>query len=166
MSTSHSFSLLFLIIRIWRKEKHLKNCPVHIFSTHFYSAMRDKGPDKVSSWTAKKNIDVFRKKFILIPVHKGIHWFLICVVNPGAILNKLKNTSTEKPGDDELYPGILFFDSLINEDLINEDEKTQIADNLRKWLNSEWTRLEKWSNDDERAPFKTYVMNVHEPKSE
>jgi hypothetical protein len=81
------------------------------------------------------------------------------VVNPGAILNNVKALN-EDPGDDEPYPCILFFDSL------KAHRKAAIARNVRNWLNSEWKRLEKASNQDEKEPFKTSSLLVHDPRGE
>jgi Ulp1 family protease len=139
----------------------LKNGPVHIFTTHFYTALEKNGPKQATLWTAKKNIDVFMNKCIYIPVNMLGHWSLCCVVNPGAILKKLKANSKEVPGDDELYPCILFFDSLMN-----MHPKDEIAQNVRMWLDSEWNRLKKWSTDNERDPFETFALEVHQPKGE
>ncbi len=36
---------------------------------------------QVSRWT--KNVDVFSKRFLLIPVNEALHWSLALVVNPG-----------------------------------------------------------------------------------
>ena len=33
-----------------------------------------------------KTVDLFKKKFILFPIHECHHWFLICYVNPGKFL--------------------------------------------------------------------------------
>jgi Ulp1 family protease len=118
------------------------------------------GPEAVISWTAQKNIDVFRKKCIFIPVnHDNSHWSLCCVVNPGFILNNVKALKKD-PRDDEPYPCILFFDSLM-------DHPTEaLVCNVQKWLNSEWTRLEKVSNRNESKPFKPSSLLVHNPKGE
>lgn len=159
MSTAHSFSLLFFIIRIWRKEKYLEDCPVHFFTSHFYTALKEDGPKAVTSWTARKNIDVFTKKFIFIPVNQSLHWSLCCVVNPGEILNKIKALHYD-PDDDELYPCLLFFDSL------KAHRKAAIARSVRSWLNSEWTRLKKASIQGEEDPFKPSSLVVHEPRGE
>jgi Ulp1 family protease len=147
--------LLFFIIRIWRKERHLEDCPVHFFTTHFYTALEE-GPDKVASWT-EKNIDVFKKKRIFIPINKSLHWSLCCVVNPGAILNNVKELN-KNPGDDEPYPCILFFDSM------RAHRKLAIVNNVRDWLNLEWTRLGRASTPDKKDPFKHLSLQVHELK--
>ena len=156
------FCLLFFILRIWRKEKHWEDCPVHIFTTHFYTALKESGTKAVTSWTANKKIDIFRKKFILIPVNQGEHWSLCCVVNPGAILNNVMALNKD-PGEDKPYPCILFFDSL------KAHPTAAIARKVRKWLNSEWKRLDKASNQanqDESNPFTKFSLLVHNPKGE
>ena len=48
---------------------------VHMFNTFFYSHLRDngdKGYDKVKRWT--KKFDLFACKYVLVPVHLGMHW--------------------------------------------------------------------------------------------
>ena len=51
------------------------------------TTLKDDGPEAVSSWTAKKMIDVFQKRLIFIPVNADLHWSLCVVVNPGLIAN-------------------------------------------------------------------------------
>lgn len=148
------YHLLFLTVRIWHKEKHLKDCPVHFFTSHFYTALSKDGPKAVASWTARKKIDVFTKKFIFIPVNQSLHWSLCVVVNPGAILNNLREFN-EAPADEELYPCIFFFDSL------KAHQKQVVARNIRNWLNSEWKRLQKSKHEH---PFNDNSLQVHDPK--
>jgi Ulp1 family protease len=85
------------------------------------------------------------------------------VVNPGAILNNVKALNKD-PGDDKPYPCILFFDSL------KAHPKAAIARKVRNWLNSEWKRLEKASNQvvnqDKSKPFQPTSLLVHNPKGE
>ncbi len=40
-------------------------------------------------WTGKKNINLFQKKLVFIPVNADLHWLLCVVVNPGLIANNL-----------------------------------------------------------------------------
>ena len=51
------------------------------------TTLKDEGPEAVSSWTAKKNINIFKKKFVFIPVNADLHWSLCVVVNAGLIAN-------------------------------------------------------------------------------
>jgi Ulp1 family protease len=60
---------------------------VHIFTSHFMSTLSSDGAKAVSSWTAKKKINIFEKKLIFVPVNSDLHWSLCVVVNPGSIAN-------------------------------------------------------------------------------
>jgi len=51
------------------------------------TTLKDEGPEAVSSWTAKKSINIFKKKFVFIPVNADLHWSLCVVVNAGLIAN-------------------------------------------------------------------------------
>ena len=83
-----------------RNNKDLNKYPkVHVFSTHFYSTLRDNGDNgfnKVKRWTKKASlflsspglsmphfpmapqlrlqIDLFTYKYVIVPVHLGMHW--------------------------------------------------------------------------------------------
>ncbi|XP_054851109.1 sentrin-specific protease 3 [Eublepharis macularius] len=50
---------------------------VHFFNSFFYDKLRTKGYDGVKRWT--KNVDIFNKELLLIPIHLEVHWSLICV---------------------------------------------------------------------------------------
>ena len=63
----------------------MPNSSVHIFSTHFMSTLLKDGVKSVLSWTAKKKINVFNKRFVFLPINAGEHWSLCLVVNPGLI---------------------------------------------------------------------------------
>jgi Ulp1 family protease len=160
------YNLLFSTVRIWRKEKHWEGCPVHFLSTHFYTLLSDQGgPEVVLRWTTEEKIDVFTKKFLIIPVHRRSHWSLCVVINPGAILNN-NNTlkeMNEAPADEELYPCILFFDSLNS---LNLHPKQLVASNIRNWLNSEWKRLGKTKSAEHVDPFNENSLQIYAPKGE
>ena len=49
------------------------------------TTLKRKGVDAVSSWTKNKNINVFTKQLIFVPVNADLHWSLCVVVNPGLI---------------------------------------------------------------------------------
>jgi len=103
---------------------------VHFFTSHFYTTLVSEGVEGVKSWTAKKNIDIFNKKLIFIPINKTLHWSLCVVVNPGAITPQVDD-------EDPQFPCMLFFDSL------NMHRKSRVHGKVLKWLNSEWKRTQK-----------------------
>ncbi|KAJ8416823.1 hypothetical protein AAFF_G00327010 [Aldrovandia affinis] len=53
---------------------------VHFFNSFFYDKLRTKGYDGVKRWT--KNVDIFQKDLLLIPIHLEVHWSLVCVDVP------------------------------------------------------------------------------------
>ncbi|KAB5515286.1 hypothetical protein PHYPO_G00250110, partial [Pangasianodon hypophthalmus] len=53
---------------------------VYFFNSFFYDKLRTKGYEGVKRWT--KNVDIFQKKFLLIPIHLEVHWSLVCVNVP------------------------------------------------------------------------------------
>ena len=85
------------------------------------------------------------------------------MVNPGAILNEVEGygPSCDDTMDDELVPCILFFDSL------KAHKKNVITNKVKKWLNSEWQRLEKPKTEnaeDAVKPFHKDTMEVFTPR--
>lgn len=127
---------------------------VHFFTTHFVSTLIDGGVEKVSTWTAKKNIDIFEKKFIFLPVNRNLHWSLCVVVNPALI----QLSYDDLVDGDEEYPCILFLDSL------KAHKKKIVAKHVRNWLNFEWNRLDKGKECGLTDPFTTKTMQLFDPK--
>ncbi|KAF8881125.1 hypothetical protein BD779DRAFT_1675609 [Infundibulicybe gibba] len=60
----------------------------HLFTTYFYSKLITKDNQinysAVECWTAKVNI--FQKKYIIIPINQSLHWFLVIICNPGSMV--------------------------------------------------------------------------------
>jgi Ulp1 family protease len=127
-----------------------------VFSTHFYSTLRDEGVDAVTKWTMKRGIDIFTKKMLFFPINKCLHWSLCVVVNPGEIAGHV--TSAGQYEHDALHPCILFFDSL------KMHAHNKIRSNIIMWLNSEWKRLEKSSTLLD--PFADQSLELYAPKGE
>ena len=125
------FPLTNYIAALLRMARHNNRTKFHVFSSHFYTALKDKGPEGVTKWTKNKNINVFDKEIIFIPINETLHWSLCVVVNPGSIVNAF----IEVEGDQDAWPGMYFFDSL------KAHRKTVVAENVRKWLNSEYKRV-------------------------
>ncbi len=120
---------------------------VHFFTSHFYTTLASDGVEGVQSWTAKKNINIFDKKLIFIPINKTLHWSLCVVVNPGKI-------KTQSEAEDSPLPCVLFFDSL------NMHQKTRVHRHVMNWLNSEWKRKTK----SEEKPFEKQIFKIYDPQ--
>ena len=112
---------------------------VHVFTTQFYTKLENEGVESVMSWTAKKNIDIFEKKYIFVPVNKDIHWSLLVIVNPGNIVSDDDDEAWNKNME---HPYILFMDSL------RAHKKSKLQKTLHTWLNAEAARLRKFDRKD------------------
>ena len=75
--------------RISRGELEQQSSKVHFFPCAFMTALKDKGPEAIASWTENKDINVFEKKLVFIPVNADLHFSLCVVVNPGLIATNL-----------------------------------------------------------------------------
>ncbi|KAJ3189904.1 Sentrin-specific protease 6 [Gaertneriomyces sp. JEL0708] len=80
---------------------------VHIFNSFFYERLTQKDANtptgekiayaNVKKWT--RNVDLFSKEFVFVPVCENMHWYLAFIYNPGALVNPpLKTIDSE---DDE-----------------------------------------------------------------
>ena len=76
----------------------------------------------------KKNLNIFDKRFLLVPINMSKHWSLCVIINPGDISKKRSKT------DGGAF-GIIHLDSLRCHD------SSLIFGNIMKWLRSEYKRL-------------------------
>ncbi|KAI5119191.1 hypothetical protein M0805_004446 [Coniferiporia weirii] len=62
---------------------------IHVFSSFFYKKLNHKvfaeGYRSLRKWTAK--IDLFKKKYIIVPINENVHWYLAIICNPEHILD-------------------------------------------------------------------------------
>ena len=130
-----------------------KSTDVHFFTSHFHSTLASDGVEGVKSWTVRKNINIFEKKLIFIPINKTLHWSLCVIVNPGAV-EKSNLISVEDDKEDSPLSCMLFFDSLKMHNKIRSQRL------LLKWLNSEWQRV----NDISSTPFTTKNYQIYDPE--
>ncbi|KAL4660623.1 sentrin-specific protease 3-like [Arapaima gigas] len=65
---------------------------VHFFNSFFYDKLRTKGYEGVKRWT--KNVDIFRKEFLLMPIHLEVHWSLVCVDVPHRVITYFDSQRT------------------------------------------------------------------------
>ncbi|KAG5439482.1 hypothetical protein PCANB_002056 [Pneumocystis canis] len=64
----------------------------HIFNTFFYKRLVDKdrfgkkgGYQNVKKWTSKTKIDLFTKKYVVVPVNESLHWYVAIICNLDAM---------------------------------------------------------------------------------
>lgn len=155
---------LVKIFRIMRKLGNRRKL-FHVFTTQFFSRLEDEGVSSITSWTAKKGIDIFEKRFIFIPVNKDIHWSLLVVVNPGKICDFYDATELECSEEEPLerereFPFILFMDSL------RAHKKSKMKTLVYEWLNSEAKRLGKFQTcvGTKAGVFNNVTMPIIDPK--
>ncbi|KAF9960473.1 hypothetical protein BGZ72_006855 [Mortierella alpina] len=84
------FGLKYAHANVELKNAALAN-QIHVFNTFFYQRLNTKPTkgaassyDAVKSWTAK--VDLFAMKYIIVPVHENVHWYLAIITNPGLLL--------------------------------------------------------------------------------
>lgn len=108
----------------------------------------------MENWTKRREVDVFAKQLVFIPIVQELHWSLCVLVNPGHVMNALNVGSIS---EDDLLSCILFFDSLLLH------EKYRIRDNIIRWLNSEWDRLRKFEDPSWPMPFTSQTFPIFTP---
>ena len=141
-----------VVIRIWDQNENRSRSEItHFFSSFFYESLESDGPENVKNWTARKEINIFKKQLIFIPINYSLHWSLMVIVNPGLILQN-KNILEERNPEEQLS-FFLFLDSL------KAHRKARIAHILRGWLNYEWNLCH-----DEKNPFDKETMKLYNPK--
>ncbi|TDL13318.1 cysteine proteinase, partial [Rickenella mellea] len=71
---------------------------IFVFSSFFYSKLKGNNagePHKnLHRWT--KRVNIFEKKYVLVPINEDLHWYLLVVINPGHMLGGSVQTSTMK----------------------------------------------------------------------
>lgn len=67
----------FYLSMLMKRSSKGKRPKVHSFNTFFYPKLQSSGYDGVRRWTRK--VDIFAVKYLLIPVHLGMHWCLAVV---------------------------------------------------------------------------------------
>ena len=119
---------------------------VYIFSTMFYKRMLMQSPIKsskdsfeknpalseaqkrhmrVRGWT--KDVQLFSKDMIIIPICEHSHWYLVIVIKPGLITNAISSEARRLKGE----PFFIVLDSL-------GEARTTSVNNVRSYLELEW----------------------------
>ncbi|GIL69603.1 hypothetical protein Vretifemale_531 [Volvox reticuliferus] len=119
----------------------------HFFNTFFLKMLQEAplkpyndNDSRLMKWT--KGVDIFPKDYIYVPIHGGIHWSLVLICHPSAIINQLlqppvkkmaAGRALSKNGPDK--PLMLHLDSLSG-----THDPAPIFQKLRWYLEQEW----KW----------------------
>ncbi|KAL0575293.1 hypothetical protein V5O48_006670 [Marasmius crinis-equi] len=79
-------------LKLWHKELEQSNATlaeqVHIFNSFFYKKLNKKNVEEsyktVARWTNK--IDLFKKKYVIVPINEAMHWYLAIIYQPEYVL--------------------------------------------------------------------------------
>ncbi|PUZ54881.1 hypothetical protein GQ55_5G167100 [Panicum hallii var. hallii] len=116
-----------------KKSRHRGD--LYMFNTYFYSKLeealstlgdRDSQFSKLRRWW--RNVDIFKKAYIILPINEMMHWSLIIVCMP------------TKEGDSG--PIMLHLDSL------GLHNSQKLFDTVARYLEAEWRHLQKDSSYD------------------
>jgi len=119
---------------------------LHVFSSFFFTRYRDSDVklryQMVRKWT--KNVDIFKKDWIFIPIHANVHWSLMVICFPGNVGKQ----SQQKPC-------LMYFDSLLT-----VGASKNISKLVRNYLTEESAakRKKKIAFTEENIP--TFEMKV------
>ena len=102
------FYLKYTFDHILTEEQRKKT---YLFNSYFYKRLTQKSGSKYSAdlmhaqvkkWT--RNVDIFEKDFIIIPVNEHCHWYLVVICFPGAsfVNDKDLNEGDEEEEDEEM----------------------------------------------------------------
>ncbi|THU99014.1 cysteine proteinase [Dendrothele bispora CBS 962.96] len=67
---------------------------IYIFTPFFYPVLSENSPEvgysQVRSWTDADKVDIFQKKYLVIPINQSFHWFLAIIYHPEYALSEPK----------------------------------------------------------------------------
>lgn len=105
------------------------------FSSFFFGRLRRSGAidyQGVKKWT--KDVDLFAKRYVFVPICDSYHWSLIIVAN----LNMLEDVlESESRGTGSNSPRIIYLDSL------DPKRGTEFGKTIRRYLVEEWLTRKK-----------------------
>ncbi|KAL7119308.1 hypothetical protein ACP275_02G055300 [Erythranthe tilingii] len=142
------FYIKYLVTKIKPGEQHR----FHFFNTFFFQKLvnvnrdlyRDcEGRDAfgcVRKWT--RNVNIFEKEYIFIPVNFSLHWSLIVICHPGEVAN-LRDKSVDSSSK---VPCILHMDSI-------RGSHKGFEDLIRSYLSEEWKERGNRRDEDIATKF-------------
>ncbi|XP_011501752.1 PREDICTED: sentrin-specific protease 7-like [Ceratosolen solmsi marchali] len=119
----------------------------YVFSSHFYTRLAKPYSSTSSSnvegvsmcrqryagvqrWT--KNINIFEKDFVVVPINEHAHWFVAIICFPRMVVNTLQLHNEDSHNEEIKKPCILIFDSLYG------TRTSQVAKILKGYLYYEY----------------------------
>lgn len=97
------FGLTFIFEKIREQKPELADS-IHVFNTYFYKFLSattvEEGYRKLRRWTSK--VDLFTKKYIVVPINEDYHWYLALIVNPGFLLMDQEKDSGSEQDQEEV----------------------------------------------------------------
>lgn len=164
---------------LYEKQSTKIHSKVHIFNSFFYTGLSrvyrningepsPKNPDKILRWD--KEVKIFSKDFLIVPVCHRHHWFLIFICYPRRVPIELDDDEP-KVLQTKLSPGIKILARKIKEpcfifldSLSGGMGSSVLARPLRKFLSKRWSRIEKPGEKtplfSEPSVFRTYYARV------
>ncbi|XP_015786405.1 sentrin-specific protease 7 isoform X1 [Tetranychus urticae] len=138
----------------------------YIFSTFFYvkltksrkedtqlsTNIADRYYNRVKNWT--KNLDIFDKDYLIIPINKSYHWFLAIICYPKKVPDhdEILPIEIEK---NPTRPCILFMDSLQG-----ANRRYRLAEPIRHFLAKEWEFKKKTKKNFSSHVMPEYYLKV------
>ncbi|KAL3620981.1 hypothetical protein CASFOL_035893 [Castilleja foliolosa] len=132
------FYIKYLVNKTNPEKQHM----FHFFNTFFFQKLVVKGRDlsrtceggdsfrRVRKWT--KNINIFEKDYVFIPVNLSLHWSLIVICHPGEVANLRGYPCAEKGMDSSCkVPCILHMNSI-------RGSHGGLENLIRSYLSEEW----------------------------
>ena len=122
----------------------------HVFRSHFFSKLEEFGPNAILSWS--KNMNIFERSVIFIPVNESNHWTLLAVVNCGSIISEDK--TLRKDATSAIYN----FDSCRG----SCAESKRRASLIYGWLNA--AEMEMRGGNKKRYSFNPDTLPLYSPR--
>lgn len=89
------FGLRYLMEDIAKRDPTLRD-EIYVFSSFFYKRFTEKKRDRkqsyefVKKWTTR--VDIFSKRFLVVPINESLHWYLAVVTNPFLAIPRVPDT--------------------------------------------------------------------------
>jgi len=133
----HIFSTMFYKRLLQSPKKNAKKVPHYETDQNLTTA--EKRHFRVAGWT--KNLDLFSKDVVIIPICEHSHWYLVVVIKPGLINIPVESEERTVKGE----PFVIVLDSL-------GGSKTSAIANIQQYLRCEW-RKKKCAGEGDTEEF-------------